>query len=175
MVQILYLFPGWNKKSEKSVWKHCISKTLQCVCTLPWEIPLNLPTSRKSSSSHELGVNGVGKYSQIIQTGFYTNREYAKQIEKASLYFFSVSGKLSLDVKLHAVINTISLDVENWKKNHPHSTEIFRKYCSDIRWKYCKINEIFWNLSLILLKCCNNLAMFAQNMTYAIFSKDWQN
>ena len=53
----------------------------------------------------------------------------------------------------------------------PHSTEIFRQYCRNIPWKYCKIAEIFRNLSLILLKYCNNLAMSAQNMTHAIFYK----
>ena len=57
----------------------------------------------------------------------------------------------------------------------PHSTEIFRKYCKNIPWKYCKIAKIFRNLSLILLKYCNNLVMSAQNMTYAIFFKYCQN
>ena len=59
----------------------------------------------------------------------------------------------------------------------PHSTEIFRKYCGNILWQYCKISKIFRKLSLILLKYCNNLAMSAQNMTYVIFSKyykKWQ-
>ena len=62
-------------------------------------------------------------------------------------------------------------------KNHPipQSTEIFKQYCRNIPWKYCKISKIFRNLSLILLKYCNNLAMSAQNMTYAIFSKSCQN
>ena len=54
---------------------------------------------------------------------------------------------------------------------YPHSTEIFRKYCKNIPWKYFRIAKIFWNLSLIVLKYCNNLVMSAQNMTYAIFSK----
>ena len=58
---------------------------------------------------------------------------------------------------------------------NPHSTEIFRKYCKNSPWKYCKIVKIFRNLSLILLKYCNDLAMSAQNMTYAIFSKYCQN
>ena len=53
----------------------------------------------------------------------------------------------------------------------PHSTEIFRKYCKNIPWKYCKIAKIFRNISLILVIHCNNLAMTAQNMTYAIFVK----
>ena len=57
----------------------------------------------------------------------------------------------------------------------PHSTEIFRKYCKNTPWKYCKIAKIFWNLSLMLLKYCNNLATTAQNMMYAIFSKYCQN
>ena len=65
---------------------------------------------------------------------------------------------------------------KRWEKvitndGHPHSTEIFRKYCNNIPWKYCKIAKIFRNLSLMLLKYCNNLAMSAQNMMYAIFSK----
>ena len=59
--------------------------------------------------------------------------------------------------------------------NYPHSTEIFKKYCRNIPWNYCKIARIFQNLSLILLKYCNNLAMSAQNMTYAIFSNYYQN
>ena len=57
----------------------------------------------------------------------------------------------------------------------PHSAEIFRKYRKNIPWKYFKIAKIFRNLSLILLKYCNNLAMSAQSMTYAIFSKFCQN
>ena len=64
------------------------------------------------------------------------------------------------------------------KKNsryYSHITEIIRQYYRNITWKYCKIAKIFWNLSLILLKCCNDLAMFAHNMTYAIFSKYCQN
>ena len=59
--------------------------------------------------------------------------------------------------------------------NIPYNTEIFRKYCKNIPWKYCKITKIFRNPSLMLLKYCNNLAMAAQNMTYAIFSKYCQN
>ena len=51
---------------------------------------------------------------------------------------------------------------------------IFRKYCINIPWKYCKISKILRNLSLILLKYCNDLAMSAQNMTYAIFEKYYQ-
>ena len=58
-----------------------------------------------------------------------------------------------------------------FSRYYPHSTEIFRKYCRNIPWKYCKIAKIFRNLTLILLKYCNNLAMSAQNMAYAIFSK----
>ena len=57
----------------------------------------------------------------------------------------------------------------------PHSTEIFRQYCKNIPRKYCKIAKIFRNLSLILSKYCKNLAMSAQNMTYAIFAKYCQN
>ena len=60
-------------------------------------------------------------------------------------------------------------------REYPHSTEIFRKYFKNIPWKYCKIAKIFRKLSLILLKYCNNLAMSAQNMTYAIFFKYCQN
>ena len=61
------------------------------------------------------------------------------------------------------------------RNNYPHSTDILRKYYRNIPWKYCKIAKIFQNLSLILLKYCNNLAMSAQNMTYAIFYKYCQN
>ena len=60
-------------------------------------------------------------------------------------------------------------------KMFPHNTKILRKYCKNISWKYCKIAKILRNVSLILLKYCNNLAMSAQNMTYAIFSKYCQN
>ena len=52
---------------------------------------------------------------------------------------------------------------------------IFKQFCRNIPWKYCKIVKIFPDLSLILLKYCNNLAMSAQNMTYAIFSKYCRN
>ena len=55
------------------------------------------------------------------------------------------------------------------------STEVLKKHCKNITWKYCKIAKIFRNLSLMLLKYCNNLPMSAQNMTYAIFSKYFQN
>ena len=58
---------------------------------------------------------------------------------------------------------------------HPHSTEIFTKYCRRITWKYCKSAKIFRNLSLISLKYCNNFTMSAQNMTYVISSKYCQN
>ena len=56
--------------------------------------------------------------------------------------------------------------------HRPHSTEIFKQYWRNISWKYCKIAKIFRNVNskcfeLILLKYCNNLAMSAQNMTYA--------
>ena len=37
------------------------------------------------------------------------------------------------------------------------------------------LRKYFENLSLMLLKYYNNLAMFAQNMAYAIFSKYCQN
>ena len=60
-------------------------------------------------------------------------------------------------------------------RKYPHSTEIFRKYCKNIPWKYCKNAKIFRNPSLILYKYCDNLAMSAQNITYAIFSKYCQN
>ena len=50
-----------------------------------------------------------------------------------------------------------------------------RQYCRNILWKYYKIAKIFRNLSLMLLKYCNNFAMSAQNMVYAIFSKYFQN
>ena len=60
-------------------------------------------------------------------------------------------------------------------RKNPHSTETFRKYCKSIPWTYCKIAKLFRNLLLILLKYYNNLAMSAQNMTYAIFSKYCQN
>ena len=72
--------------------------------------------------------------------------------------------------------NSLVSGSEIWKsKTCPHSTEIFRKYCKHIPWNYCKIAKIFQKVSLILLKCCNNLDMSAQNMTYAIFSKYCQN
>ena len=51
------------------------------------------------------------------------------------------------------------------KIHDPNSTEKFGQYCRTIPWKYCKIAKIFRNLSLILLKYCNNLAISAQNMT----------
>ena len=57
-------------------------------------------------------------------------------------------------------------------RSDPHSTEIFRQYCRYNPREYYKITKIFRNLSLILLKYSNNLAMSAQNMTYAIFSKN---
>ena len=56
-------------------------------------------------------------------------------------------------------------------RNNTHSAKIFRQYCRNILWKYWKNAKIFQNLSLILLKYFNNVAMSAQNMTYAIFSK----
>ena len=57
----------------------------------------------------------------------------------------------------------------------PPSTEIFTEYSKNIPWKYCKLTKIFQNLSLIFLKYCNNLDMSEQNMTYAIFSKYYEN
>ena len=39
----------------------------------------------------------------------------------------------------------------------PHiAPKIFRQFCRNIPWKYCKFAKIFRNLSLILLKYCNN-------------------
>ena len=55
--------------------------------------------------------------------------------------------------------------------NNTHSAEILRQYRRNIPWKDWKNAKIFQNLSLILLKYFNNVAMSAQNMTYAIFSK----
>ena len=57
----------------------------------------------------------------------------------------------------------------------PHRTKIFKNYFRNIPCKYCKIAKIFRNLLLVLLKYCTNLAVSAQNMTYAIFSKYCQN
>ena len=50
--------------------------------------------------------------------------------------------------------------------NLSHSTGIFRQYYEKSSWKYCKIAKIVRNLSLILLKYCNNFATSTQNMTY---------
>ena len=58
---------------------------------------------------------------------------------------------------------------------YPHSAEMFIKYWRNIPWKYSKVAKIFRNLSLMLLKYSSNLAMFAQIMMYAIFSKYCQN
>ena len=58
---------------------------------------------------------------------------------------------------------------------YPHSTEIFRTYCRNIPWKYCKIAKIFKKLSIISVNYYNNLAISAQNMIYAILSKYYQN
>ena len=60
-------------------------------------------------------------------------------------------------------------------RKYPYSTEIDRKHFRNITWKYCKNAKIFRNLSQILFKYCNNLALSAQNMMYAIFSKYCQN
>ena len=63
------------------------------------------------------------------------------------------------------------------KKNYV--THITPKYLENIVKIFLGSNvrlpQKFWYLSLISSKYCNNLAMSAQNMTYAIFSKYCQN
>ena len=53
----------------------------------------------------------------------------------------------------------------------PHSTEIFRKYCGIISFKYGNFDKIFWNLSTILFKCCSNFAVSAYNITCVTFEE----
>ena len=69
------------------------------------------------------------------------------------------------------VLLNFCLHLHRFIRNDTHSAEIFRQYRRNIPWKYWKNAKIFLNLSLILLKYFNNVAMSAQNMTYAIFSK----
>ena len=78
----------------------------------------------------------------------------------------------SLDITFHVIECGVTGVTGDFP--FPHSTERFRKCCRNIPSKYCKIVEIFWNKSLILLKYCKNLAGSAQNMACEIFSKYWK-
>ena len=71
----------------------------------------------------------------------------------------------------YEVVNSDGRGMMTIQGSNPHSTQIFIQFCSNVPRKYCKIAKEFQNLSLIWLKYFNNLALSAQNMKYAIFSK----
>ena len=102
-------------------------------------------------------------------------RENKCSVPNASHYIFSMHQDFAQYFVL-ILISTVLFDFDNQLIiRNPNSIEIFRKYCKNISWKYCKIAKIFRHLSLMLLKYCNNLTVSSQNMTYGIFSKYCQN